>query len=93
MSFSYKGTAPTIATVISQAAGTSVNGFVKKNAGYYVYANVTDNSGTGIQSVTANVANVTTGCPRCPDCGVVHGPRRRQLQLPQCAAHFQRQPG
>lgn len=61
MSFSYKGTAPTIATVISQAAGTSVNGFVKKNAGYYVYANVTDNSGTGIQSVTANVANVTTG--------------------------------
>ena len=61
VSFSYKGTAPTVATVIGQASSASVNGFVKKNTGYYVYANVTDNSGTGIQSVTANVANVTTG--------------------------------
>ena len=61
MSFSYKGTAPTVATVIGQASGASVNGFVKDNTGYYVYANVTDNSGTGIQSVTANLANVTTG--------------------------------
>ena len=61
VTFSYKSTAPTVATVIGQASGASVNGFVKKGTGYYVYANVTDSSGTGIQSVTANVANVTSG--------------------------------
>ena len=54
--------APTVtATVIGQASGAVVNGYVQDNAGYYVYANVTDNSGTGIQSVTANLANVTSG--------------------------------
>ncbi len=54
--------APTVtATVIGQGSGALVNGYVQDNAGYYVYANVTDNSGTGIQSVTANVTNVTTG--------------------------------
>ena len=61
MSFTYNGTTPTVTTVIGQASGTSVNGFVKDNTGYYVYANVTDNSGTGIQSVTANVSTVTSG--------------------------------
>ena len=61
VSFSDKSTAPTVATVIGQASGASVNGFVKKGTGYYIYANVTDSSGTGIQSVTANVANVTSG--------------------------------
>ena len=54
--------APTVtATVIGQASGAVVNGYVQDNAGYYVYTNVTDNSGTGIQSVTANLANVTSG--------------------------------
>ena len=53
--------APTVTTVIGQASGAVVNGYVQSNAGYYVYANVTDNSGTGIQSVTANLANVTSG--------------------------------
>lgn len=54
--------APTVtATVIGQASGAVVNGYVQDNAGYYVYANVTDNSGTGIQNVTANLANVTSG--------------------------------
>jgi len=53
---------PTVtATVIGQASGALVNGYVRDNAGYYVYANVTDNSGTGIQSVTANLSNVTPG--------------------------------
>ena len=54
--------APTVtATVIGQASGAVVNGYVQDNAGYYVYANVTDHSGTGIHGVTANVANVTSG--------------------------------
>lgn len=66
VSFTYKGTAPTVATMIGQASGASVIGFVKKNTGYYVYANVTDNSGTGIQSVTANVSTVTSGDTAVP---------------------------
>ena len=54
--------APTVTgTVIGQASGAAVPGYVQDNAGYYVYANVTDNSGTGIQSVTANLVNVTSG--------------------------------
>ena len=54
--------APTVtATVIGQASGAVVNGYVQDNSSYYVYANVTDNSGTGIQNVTANLANVTSG--------------------------------
>ncbi len=61
-SVSVSVSAPTVtATVIGQASGALVNGYVQDNAGYYVYANVTDNSGTGIQSVTANLANVTSG--------------------------------
>ena len=65
-SFMYSSTAPSVATVIGQASGASVNGFVKKGTGYYVYANVTDNSGTGVQSVTANVTNVTSGDTTVP---------------------------
>ncbi len=61
LSFTDNSTAPTVATVIGQATGASVNGFVKDGAGYYVYANVTDHSGTGIQNVTANVGSVTSG--------------------------------
>ena len=54
-------TPPTVAaTVISQSANTSVNGYVRQNVGYYVYANVTDSVYT-VASVTANLANVTTG--------------------------------
>ena len=56
------GSAPTVtATNIGQASGAVVNAYVQDNTGYYIYANVTDNSGTGIQSVTANVANVSSG--------------------------------
>ncbi len=47
VSFSYKGTAPTVATVIGPTSRPSVNGCIWMNTGYYVYANVTDNSGTG----------------------------------------------
>ena len=60
-SVTFDSTAPTVsATVIGQASGATVNGFIKKNTGYYVYANVTD-AGSGVASVTANVANVTSG--------------------------------
>lgn len=54
-------TAPAVgATVIAQASGATVNGYVKSGSGYFVYATVTD-SGAGVQSVTANLANVTAG--------------------------------
>ena len=66
VSFTDNSTAPTIATVIGQGSGTSTNGFVKANTGYFIYANVTDHSGTGIESVTANVNNVTTGQTSVP---------------------------
>lgn len=57
----FDSTVPSVtATVIGQASGATVNGFVQKNAGYYVYANVTD-AGSGVRSVTANVSAVTTG--------------------------------
>jgi hypothetical protein len=59
--FTYDSVAPTVSTVIGQSSGATVNGFIKQNTGYYVYANVADNSGTGVQGVTANVANVTSG--------------------------------
>jgi hypothetical protein len=56
-------TPPTVtATTIGQAAGAFVNGFVKKSTSYYVYANVTDGAlGSGVATVTANVATITTG--------------------------------
>ena len=77
VTFTYNTTAPTVtATVIGQASGAAVNGFIQKNTGYFVYANVTDNSGTGIQCVTANVNNVTTGQTAVSlDRWVVHGAR------------------
>jgi len=53
--------APTVsATVIGQSSGAVVTGVVKKNTGYYIYANATD-TGSGVATVTANVANVTSG--------------------------------
>ena len=65
--FEYDTTAPTVsATVIGQQSGSVVDGFVKKNTGYFVYANVSDGSGAGVQSVTANVNNVTTGSTAVP---------------------------
>ena len=57
----FDSTAPGVtATVVGQASGATVNGFVQKNAGYYVYASVTD-AGAGVRSVTANMSTVTTG--------------------------------
>ena len=59
-------TAPTVTgTVIGQSSGAVVNGFVKKNTGYYVYANATDTV-SGVSTVTASVANVTTGQTAVP---------------------------
>ncbi|MGD0255193.1 MAG: hypothetical protein ABSB99_06540 [Acidimicrobiales bacterium] len=59
--FTYDNTAPTVsATVIGQSSGAVVNGFIQKNTGYYVYANVTD-AVSGVSTVTANVNLVTTG--------------------------------
>ncbi len=56
-------TPPTVtATTIGQAAGAFVNGYVKKSTSYYVYANATDGPlGSGVATVTANVATITTG--------------------------------
>ena len=66
-SVTFDTTAPTVsATVIGQQSGSVVDGFVKKNTGYFVYANVSDGSGAGVQSVTANVNNVTTGSTAVP---------------------------
>jgi type II secretory pathway pseudopilin PulG len=47
-------------TVIGQSTNATISGFVQKNSNYYIYANISD-SGSGVQSVTANVTNVTSG--------------------------------
>jgi hypothetical protein len=57
-------TAPSVsATVIARSTICSpgTTGFIKQGAAYYVYANVSDGSGSGIQTVTAGVSNITTG--------------------------------
>ena len=61
VSFTDNTVAPTVASVIAEASGSSTNGVVRDGIGYFVYANATDHSGTGIQSVTANVNNITSG--------------------------------
>jgi hypothetical protein len=48
----------TAAAIAKTQGGTA--GFVKQGGAYYVYANVTD-GGSGVATVTANVATVTTG--------------------------------
>jgi hypothetical protein len=56
-------TAPTVAsTTIAKSTGTGLYlaGKVKASGTYYVYANVTD-ANSGVDTVTANVNNVTTG--------------------------------
>ena len=45
--------------VIQKSSGGEA-GFLKPSAPYYVYANPTD-AGSGVTTVTANVANITTG--------------------------------
>ncbi|MDP9343878.1 MAG: hypothetical protein M3Q23_17670 [Actinomycetota bacterium] len=57
-------TAPSVsASVIARSGicspGTA--GFIRANGAYFLYANVSDGSGSGVQTVTANVSNVTTG--------------------------------
>jgi hypothetical protein len=57
-------TAPSVASSsIAKASGTGLylNGKIKQGGTYYVYANVTDTAGSGVDTVTANVNNVTTG--------------------------------
>ena len=56
-------TAPTVnAAVIAKSAG-GVGGYVRQGGQYYVYANVTDQGSpaSGVATVRANVATVTTG--------------------------------
>lgn len=56
--------APAVSASVIARSGGTVPGFVKQAGAYYVYATVaadTGNPASGIQSVTANVANVTTG--------------------------------
>jgi hypothetical protein len=55
--------APTVsATVIAKTTGY-VDSFIKQNGTYRVYANVTDtgNPASGVNTVTANVSNITAG--------------------------------
>jgi hypothetical protein len=58
-------TAPTIpSSAISPTSGgvpTGLPGFVKQNGTYRVYANISDGSGSGIASASADVSNVTSG--------------------------------
>jgi hypothetical protein len=61
-------TAPTIGTTtIAKSSGTGLylNGKIKPSAGYYVYANVTD-ANSGVDTVTANVNNITSGQTAVP---------------------------
>jgi hypothetical protein len=54
-------TAPTVTSdALAQTSGATVNGFIKPNASYFVYANATD-AGSGVKTVTADVSNFTTG--------------------------------
>jgi hypothetical protein len=54
-------TAPGVTNpAVGPSSGVSV-GFLKQAGGYYVYANASDGSGSGVASVTANVSNLTTG--------------------------------
>lgn len=55
-------TGPTGTTVIAKS-GSTTSGTINPGSAYYVYANVTDtgNPASGVATVTANVANITTG--------------------------------
>ncbi len=53
-------TAPTVSGVAIQKSTGGTAGVVRKNGGYYVYANASDAS-AGIESLTTNVNNLTSG--------------------------------
>ncbi|MEK6252321.1 MAG: hypothetical protein AABM43_10330 [Actinomycetota bacterium] len=57
-------TAPSVASsAIAKSTGTGLylSGKIKQGGTYYIYANVTDTAGSGVDRVTANVNNITTG--------------------------------
>jgi hypothetical protein len=53
-------TAPTVASSVISKTTLYLPGFVRQGGAYFVYANVTD-AGSGVATVRANVATVTTG--------------------------------
>lgn len=57
-------TVPLTSTAVIAASGSSTAGYVGAGRNYYVYANVSD--AAGVQSVTANVTNITTGSTAVP---------------------------
>jgi hypothetical protein len=60
---SFDTVAPTVSSSVISKTTPYWPGFVKQGGTYYVYANVTDGGAvpTGVNTVTANVTNVTTG--------------------------------
>ena len=54
------------ATISASTGGTpTVNGFVRQGGKYIVYANATD-AGSGVNTVSASVVNLTTGASNVP---------------------------
>ena len=53
-------TAPTVSASAIADQNTTTGGSIHQGASYYVYANVSE-SGSGLNTVTANVSNLTTG--------------------------------
>ncbi len=53
-------TPPTVASSVISKTTPYLPGFIRQGGAYYVYANVTD-AGSGVATVRANVATVTTG--------------------------------
>lgn len=60
---SFDTVAPTVSATVVSKSGPWFDGFVKQAGAYYVYADATDGgvAPSGIASITANVATVTTG--------------------------------
>jgi len=54
-------TAPAISALAAVNTLTSKAGAVKPGGSYYVYANVSDGTGSGVNTVTANAGSLTTG--------------------------------
>jgi hypothetical protein len=63
-------TVPTVTATVLGHSPTGTQGFVKQSGTYFIYANADDSAGsTGthvVSTVTANVANVTTGLTAVP---------------------------
>ena len=53
--------APIVTALVIQKAAGGTAGAVRQGGQYYVYANVTDAGGSGLESVSANAANLSTG--------------------------------